>query len=293
MGIDSYGKIFYEPDLPNSLKGKKDILFTCLECVVEFHDKTFYSILEENSGHIEKLLCSISEQITDNNFYCYVTHAFAKRISLDLIGNFKDYFAKYSSKIQEPFGIECLILCPLRRILKYHLIFENLLKVLETSDELDLKTNKLCFTVIKQFKKINDIINAAEEINRINNFVFIASYDYGHFLKADNFKITESISKKYCKGRLFLFEKCVICTEVLVDGSLNYWKYFSYDKIGISINTSKGFKIFYSLANDNSLDLVAEDDAIENEWVAKILGMINCFVAEEKHRLKCLSNKKP
>lgn len=96
------------------------------------------------------------------------------------------------------------------------------------------------------------------------------------------------MSKKSCNCRIFLFEKCLICTEVLRDGSLNYWKYFSYDKIGISIDTTKGFKIFYSLSDQNSLILDADDDAKENEWIAKILGMINCFVAEEKQRLNLL-----
>lgn len=113
----------------------------------------------------------------------------------------------------------------------------------------------------------------------------IASYDYGQFLKADDFKITDSMTKKSYNCRLFLFEKCLICTEVLLDGSLSYWKYFSYDKIGISKGTTKGFKIFYSLSDQNSLILDADDDAKENEWMAKILGMINCFVAEENQRL--------
>lgn len=62
----------------------------------------------------------------------------------------------------------------MRRILKYHLIFESLLKALQASDEPDLKAIKLCNTVIKQFKNLNNVINAAEEINEINNFVFVS-----------------------------------------------------------------------------------------------------------------------
>lgn len=110
-------------------------------------------------------------------------------------------------------------------------------------------------------------------------------------MKADNFKITDNISKRSCKCRVFLFEKCLICTEVLANGSLNYWKYFAYDKIGISINNPKGFVIFYTLSDQSSLVLVSDDAAIENEWIAKILGMINCFVSEEKQRLSLLSKK--
>lgn len=215
-------------------------------------------------------------------------------------------------KINEPFGIDSLILTPLRRILKYHLIFENLLKALETHDILELNAIRLCKTLIKQFKKVNYTINAAEEINKINNFVFvrnviniqlfyllkqykyylqIASYDYGQFVKADDFKITDEISNKSCKGKIFLFEKCLICTEVLVDGSLNYWKYFSYDKIGISVEASGGFKLFYSLSDKNALVLVSDDHVKVNEWISKILGMISCFVSEEKQRLRALAER--
>lgn len=110
-------------------------------------------------------------------------------------------------------------------------------------------------------------------------------------MKANDFRITESLSKRSCKCRVFLFEKCLICTEILTDGSLSYWKYFSYDKIGISTETSKGFKIFYTLSDLNSLVLVAEEDETEDEWIAKILGMINCFITEEKHRLNVLAKK--
>lgn len=64
IGLESYGNIFHEPDLPSPLKGKKDVIFTCLEHVVDYHDKTFYSLLEENSSHTEQLLNAISEQIS-------------------------------------------------------------------------------------------------------------------------------------------------------------------------------------------------------------------------------------
>lgn len=64
IGLESYTRIFDEVDLPKPLKGKKDVMFQCLENVLDFHDGTFYSILEEKSDRISELLHAISEQIS-------------------------------------------------------------------------------------------------------------------------------------------------------------------------------------------------------------------------------------
>lgn len=63
-GLDSYGKIFAKNDLPSPLKGKKDILFSCLERVLTYHDIAFYPILEKHSDNMEHLMWAVSEQIT-------------------------------------------------------------------------------------------------------------------------------------------------------------------------------------------------------------------------------------
>lgn len=103
-----------------------------------------------------------------------MNHSFTKRISLQNISNYKEFFDNFSVKVKDPFGIECLILTPLRRILKYHLIFESFQKALSSSEEISSKNVKLCNAVIKQFKKVYNLINAAEEINSIENFIFVS-----------------------------------------------------------------------------------------------------------------------
>lgn len=62
-GLDSYVKIFEENDLPSTLQGKKDILFSCLGHVLDFHENTFYSLLEQHIENIQQLLRTVSEQI--------------------------------------------------------------------------------------------------------------------------------------------------------------------------------------------------------------------------------------
>lgn len=70
--------MFDENDLPVPLKGKKDILFSCFDRVFDFHDKTFYSLLEKHSGNIKQLLQSVSEQISVSyNNYKSVVNKYA------------------------------------------------------------------------------------------------------------------------------------------------------------------------------------------------------------------------
>lgn len=54
-GLNNYGKLFEQKDLPRGLKGKKYVLFCNVEQIAEFHLHEFLPMLHRNRHDLKRL----------------------------------------------------------------------------------------------------------------------------------------------------------------------------------------------------------------------------------------------
>lgn len=105
----------------------------------------------------------------------------------------------------------------------------------------------------------------------------------------DEFDIYDWEIRRRFRGKVFLFERCVIYTEALDREYMEYRGHFSSDKLGIIYKEGKSkFKLFTKKRGQKEVEFRAPVNTVI-EWNEIIMGMLMKFVIEgENHN--CLSS---
>jgi hypothetical protein len=100
----------------------------------------------------------------------------------------------------------------------------------------------------------------------------------------DEFDLYDWELRRRFRGKVFIFERCLIYTEALDREYLEFRGSFAHDVIGIIHKEGKNkFKLFARKRGQNEVDFRASSNTML-EWIEMIKAMLMKFVAEGKLR---------
>lgn len=126
-GIKSFVVSFDSLLLPQSLIGRRFILFSNIEAIYEFHETRFLPALLECGFDAVKIANVFIKYIDSNQFDNYIIHVMNKKESLKLCEENKKFLKQLSS---DKLGITSFLLQPIQRLPRYRMMIEELVNEL-------------------------------------------------------------------------------------------------------------------------------------------------------------------
>lgn len=284
MGIANYGNIFSRKDLPLGLRGKKYVLIANIEQIAEFHRDEFLPMLLRNKDDLTRLFDEFSTFIDENCFYGYVLFTMNKKRSLKLCEIHKEYFKQLQSELNDKLGVNSFLVQPIQRMARYPLLLQQFITTLFKHRDFYFKSIiEACCRLEKKMRTLLTMTNESEVINDIvESNDFNVSYQ-GKFRKVSEFYVFDHSLKRGYRSKVFIFEKCLIYTEIK-DKRLIFRGCYPCERIGI-ITNKKSFTLFYQKRKTQECDFTA-DPALCEQWLELITEMISSFAKEERRKLK-------
>lgn len=172
---------------------------------------------------------------------------------------------------------------PIQRLARYPLLLNTFnAKLFKVSHKEFKSVLAASGKVEKRLKDLCVITNESEQINDIVESNDFNVFYQGHFKKLDDFICTDK--RKTYPSRLFLFDKCVIYTEVASDKRLIFRGCYPCEHIGV-IPSTKLFILFYERRKLQECSFKAAPEVIQN-WVDLIQEMIRGYAKEEQRKWK-------
>ncbi|XP_055917553.1 guanine nucleotide exchange factor DBS isoform X2 [Eupeodes corollae] len=284
MGISNYGNIFSRKDLPPGLRGKKYVLIGNIEQIAEFHRDEFLPMLQRNKDDLIRLFDEFSTFIDENCFYGYVLFTMNKKRSLKLCELHRDYFKNLQSELNDKLGINSFLVQPIQRMARYPLLLQQFITTLFKHRDFYFKSViESCCRLEKKIRTLLTMTNESEVINDIvESNDFNVAYQ-GKFRKVSEFVVFDHNLKRGYRSKVFIFEKCLIYTEIK-DKRLIFRGCYPCERIGIIAN-KKSFTLFYQKRKTQECDFTADPAQCEH-WLELITEMISSFAKEERRKLK-------
>lgn len=102
----------------------------------------------------------------------------------------------------------------------------------------------------------------------------------GKFKRVDEFDMFMWETRRKFRGKVFLFENCIVFTEALNREFMEYRGHFDMNTVGIISKEGKSkFKLFPKRSGTKDVEFRANMNII-SEWSEHITGMLMKFVTE-------------
>ncbi|XP_061391066.1 pleckstrin homology domain-containing family G member 4B-like [Musca vetustissima] len=289
QGLNNYGKIFEQRDLVKGLKGKKYVLLGNIEQIAEFHRDEFLPMLLRNRNNLKQLFDEFQRYIEEDYFYAYVLYAMNNQRSLELCNDYKKFFKIVQAKCSDNLGINSFLLQPIQRVPRYSLLLKEFIKklfdnypmkpILDSCCRLDRKL-QILLNAINKSEVINDV-DCISETHEFNIFY------QGKFRDVAEFSCHDYTLKRNYRSKLFIYEKCIIYTEVKRK-QLVFRGRYPREHLGMTIQ-NKSFSLYYDRLRQQECEFAGEP-ALVRQWQDLIRAIINAYAVEERARLKELHN---
>ncbi|XP_061386367.1 pleckstrin homology domain-containing family G member 4B-like [Musca vetustissima] len=286
-GISNYGNMFERKDLPMGLRGKKYVLFGNVEQLAEFHRDEFLPMLHRNKHDLKRLFDEFQHYIEQHCFYGYVLYTMNKQRSLKLCDTYKNYFKLIQTELDDKLGINSFLVQPIQRMARYPLLLTQFITTLFKNRDYVMKpVIESCCRLEKRLRTLLTTTNESEVINDIvclsETHEFNTFYQ-GKFRKVSEFNIADHTLKRTYRGKVFIFDKCIIYTEIKGKQLIFHGRY-PCEHIGITAKT-KQFTLYYEHRKKQECDFIA-DAALVEQWLDLIREMISSYAEEERKKFK-------
>lgn len=284
LGLENYGNIFARKDLPIGLRGKKYVLLGNIGQIYEFHAEEFLPMLHAYRRDLKRLFDEFQHYINNNSFYCYVIFTMNKQRSLKLCDTFKNYFKRIQNELDDKLGINSFLVQPIQRMARYPLLLQQFITTLFKHPDFEVKPLlESCCRLEKKMRTLLTTTNESEVINDIVECNEFNVFHQGKFRKVSDFSIIDHTLRRTYRGKVFIFDKCIIYTEIKGKHLIFHGRY-PCEHIGILAKT-KNFTLFYERRKQQECDFHAEPPVIE-AWLELIREMVSSFAAEERQKLQ-------
>ncbi|XP_017478914.1 PREDICTED: pleckstrin homology domain-containing family G member 4B-like isoform X3 [Rhagoletis zephyria] len=284
IGLENYGNIFARKDLPIGLRGKKYVLLGNIGQIYEFHLEEFLPMLHANRRDLKRIFDEFQLYIDKNLFYCYVIFTMNKQRSLKLCDTYKNYFKRIQNELDDKLGINSFLVQPIQRMARYPLLLQQFITTLFKHRDFEIKPLlESCCRLEKKMRTLLTTTNESEVINDIIECNEFNVFHQGKFRKVSDFSVTDHTLRRSYRGKVFIFDKCIIYTEIKGKHLIFHGRY-PCEHIGILAKT-KHFTLFYERRKQQECDFHAEPQVIEL-WLELIRDMISSFVMEERQKLQ-------
>ncbi|EDW10300.2 myosin-M heavy chain [Drosophila mojavensis] len=282
-GLDNYGNIFQRKDLPLGLRGKKYDLFGNIEQIAEFHRDEFLPMLQRNRRDLKRLFDEFLEFLDQNYFYGYVIFTMNKQKSLKLCDLYKNYFTSIRLERDDKLGINSFLVQPIQRMARYPLLLTQFINTFFKNRDIVMKPLiESCCRLEKRLRTLLITTNESEIINDIVDCNEFNVYYQGKFRKVSEFHVTDHKLKRSYRAKVFIFDKCIIYTEIKGKHLVFHGRY-PCEHIGIAAKT-KSFTLFYERRKQQECEFSADPAQIQL-WLDLIRDMINNYANEERQKL--------
>ncbi|KAM8713266.1 hypothetical protein ACLKA7_013559 [Drosophila subpalustris] len=283
-GLENYGNIFQRKDLPLGLRGKKYDLFGNIEQIAEFHRDEFLPMLHRNRRDLKRLFDEFLEFLDQNCFYGYVIFTMNKQKSLKLCDLYKNYFTSIRLERDDKLGINSFLVQPIQRMARYPLLLTQFINTFFKNRDIVMKPLiESCCRLEKRLRTLLTTTNESEVINDIVDCNEFNVYYQGKFRKVSEFQVTDHKLKRSYRAKVFIFDKCIIYTEIKGKHLVFHGRY-PCEHVGISART-KSFTLYYERRKQQECEFAADAAQIQL-WLDLIRDMINNFANEERQKLQ-------
>lgn len=160
------------------------------------------------------------------------------------------------------------------------MLLNEIIKDLSKDLEVSKQAIAACCVAEKSVQRLLDTVNESMSINDIRNCYEIDVLFQGKFKKMDEFDIYDLEQRKRFRGKVFLFEHCLVYTEALDREYMEYRGHFESDKLGIIYKEGKSkLRLFYKRRGQKEVVLKTSMSKIL-EWNEIITGMLMKFAIE-------------
>ncbi|XP_076337007.1 puratrophin-1-like [Tachypleus tridentatus] len=275
--IENYLPELLREDIPQALRGQRNVIFGNIEKIYEFHNHHFLSQLEE----CENLPFLVGQCFLayEPQFYLYALYNKNKPKSEALMVEYGNaFFKKKQLELGDKMNLASYLLKPVQRMGKYALLLKQLLKECpeREPEHEDLKAAEEM--VRFQLRHGNDLLtmDALRECD-------VNLKEQGKLLRQDEFLVWQGRSRKSLR-HIFLFEDLVLFSKARRDpeqkGQEIYQYKLSFKMTDIGMTEQVGdsptkFEIWFRKRKQNdTYVLQAPNPEVKQAWVVEISKLL-------------------
>ncbi|EDX07454.1 GD11249 [Drosophila simulans] len=215
-GMLNYGQLKDVEDLPEALSGetKQRMLLGNVEEILELHEKEILPLMLRNQRDLKGLFDEFAAHFEKNSFYCYVSFTMGKKSSMQLRQDNRLWLQTYQTQIKDKLGIDSFLVQPIQRLTRYPLLLQQFISEFYKSG---ISCKPVLTAVCKletRMRRALDVVNQAEEIPNIEELNELDLLQLGNFRRATEFDAQHFPTRKKYRSKVFLFDRCLVCTEV-------------------------------------------------------------------------------
>ncbi|CRL08309.1 CLUMA_CG021360, isoform A [Clunio marinus] len=213
--IDNYMQELLREDIPQALRGQRNVIFGNIERIHEFHQQHFCKELEMYEHHPLKVGAAFLRH--EPKFYLYALYNKNKPKSDSLMSEYgSSFFKSKQMELKDKMDLASYLLKPVQRMGKYALLLQQLMKacsniqcagnqeLIEDLDELQKAEEMVRF----QLRHGNDLL-AMDSLRDCD----VNVKEQGRLLRQNEFLVWEGRGGKKSLRQVFLFEELVLFSK--------------------------------------------------------------------------------
>ncbi|XP_035224826.1 puratrophin-1-like [Stegodyphus dumicola] len=229
--IENYIPEFLREDIPQALRGQRNVVFGNIEKIYEFHNQYFLTELE----HCENSPFTVGQCFLDfqPQFYLYALYNKNKPKSDALMSEYGNvFFRKKQLELQDKMDLASYLLKPVQRMGKYALLLKQLLKECPER-ETEHKALKVGGEKIKNLQLAEEMVRF--QLRHGNDLLAMDALkdcdvnvkEQGRLLRQDEFIVWQGRSRK-CMRHVFLFEDLILFSKARRDPQRKGYEMYQY-----------------------------------------------------------------
>ncbi|XP_034479536.1 kalirin isoform X2 [Drosophila innubila] len=296
-GLINYGNLQDCENLPEGLRGeqRQQLLLGNISEILELHEQEILPLMLRNQRDLKGLFDEFSAHFEKNNLYCYVSFTMGKKSSMQLRQENREWLQSYQTTIKDKLGIDSFLVQPIQRLTRYPLLLQQFISEF-------YKSGISCKPVLSAVCKLEtrlrrqlDVVNQAEEIPNIDELNEFDLQQQGNFRRSTEFDAQHVPTKKKYRAKIFLFDRCLVCTEVR-KRRLAYRQHYNWEHVELQrpleLATANANKIINLLVKQPDKDkgkreeysFVASEASVVKQWLLATHKIIEIARHEQLQR---------
>ncbi|XP_058457064.1 uncharacterized protein LOC131434407 [Malaya genurostris] len=213
--IENYMQELLREDIPQALRGQRNVIFGNIERICEFHQQHFLGELENCEHHPIKVGSAFLRH--ESKFYLYALYNKNKPKSDSLMSeNGTHFFKTKQLELNDKMDLASYLLKPVQRMGKYALLLQQLMKACAPAQN---TANPEILEDLEQLQKAEEMVRF--QLRHGNDLLAMDSLrdcdvnvkEQGRLLRQNEFLVWEGKAGKKSLRQVFLFEELVLFSK--------------------------------------------------------------------------------
>uniref|UniRef100_A0A182R0Z4 DH domain-containing protein n=1 Tax=Anopheles farauti TaxID=69004 RepID=A0A182R0Z4_9DIPT len=215
--IENYTQELLREDIPQALRGQRNVIFGNIERICEFHRQHFLSELESCEHHPLKVGTAFLRH--ESKFYLYALYNKNKPKSDSLMSeNGTQFFKAKQIELNDKMDLASYLLKPVQRMGKYALLLQQLMKACADIQQ-HTNSNPEILEDLEMLQKAEEMVRF--QLRHGNDLLAMDSLrdcdvnvkEQGRLLRQNEFLVWEGKAGKKSLRQVFLFEELVLFSK--------------------------------------------------------------------------------